>query len=750
MSYVGLKKGQYINKIKQLKATLENEIAPIPRIFNPRRRIEAETDPVLWLKTYLPKVFFADFSQSQIDFINQCWEAIENRSFKNINAYRGFGKTSIQCGLLLLSHLTGHTKHAVYITAEGSNSTRNASEWFQNALYEDYDCTLEDASPLCQDYPEVYYPIQRRGGVAQRPLKYNGEPCSIVISPERIVFPTIKGSPSSGALIRFTSIGSSSIRGTHHAIRGEGIKRVDIAFLDDVQSDGTAKSETEVSTIVETIKSTVRLLGGRSEEGGKQPLIVLSALTQNQPDDVAVRIIDEMPSFATEIIPFLKSLPSDFAPWRKYKEFRQDTLQRNRKDVIRARAELQNFWRTYQDQLEKDVVPDNPQLKEDWQISAVQYAADIWAEGEKAFWCELQNDAQRAAEVENGLLSPIVVARALRPNKDGQRNLKRYQVPDGTELMTAFIDCGEHYLNYEVVAFGRSYSFAHVVDFGVFPDQNYPVTKKDSYRVDLQEEYKRGDRFDRLGDAVFDCLNLIFDQVYFDETGEPIDVHRETGHRQHAFQMGGRQGNFRFLSVCGVDCSDGEMEFALWQAIDRFHRNESGRFAGRAIPCYGDEATARLMRYYDLKQGEWRRERTEANACDWIENPLRSRRLVRTFPNIYASLLFDANTAKTRRDAAWMTPFERPGNATHFDHPEPLYIDMFASQQCAEEPTETKKQTERYLRWKMKKPKVADNEFLDTDDGGWALANYVGVDFESNIAQTKNNFVKWVKKEEKK
>ena len=265
------------------------------------RRIEAETDPVLWLKTHLPKVFFADFSQSQIDFINQSWEAIENRSYKNINAYRGFGKTSIQCGLLLLSHLTGHTKHAVYITAEGSNSTRNASEWFQNALYEDYECPLEDASPLCQDYPEVYYPIQRRGGVAQRPLKYNGEPCSIVISPERIVFPTIKGSPSSGALIRFTSIGSSSIRGTHHAIRGEGITRVDIAFLDDVQSDGTAKSETEVSTIVETIKSTVRLLGGRSEEGGKQPLIVLSALTQNQPDDVAVRIIDEMPSFATEI-----------------------------------------------------------------------------------------------------------------------------------------------------------------------------------------------------------------------------------------------------------------------------------------------------------------------------------------------------------------------------------------------------------------------------------------------------------------
>ena len=47
--------------------------------------------------------------------------------------------------------------------------------------------------------------------------------------------------------------------------------------------------------------------------------------------------------------------------------------------------------------------------------------------------------------------------------------------------MTAFIDCGEHYLNYEVTAFGANYEFAHVVDFGIWPDQNYPVTKKRSF-----------------------------------------------------------------------------------------------------------------------------------------------------------------------------------------------------------------------------------------------------------------------------
>ena len=65
---------------------LANEIGQIPPIYDPRRRIRCELDPALWLRTYLPDVFFCEFSQSQIDFINQCWDAILQRGCKNINA----------------------------------------------------------------------------------------------------------------------------------------------------------------------------------------------------------------------------------------------------------------------------------------------------------------------------------------------------------------------------------------------------------------------------------------------------------------------------------------------------------------------------------------------------------------------------------------------------------------------------------------------------------------------------------------
>ncbi len=62
------------------------------------------------------------------------------------------------------------------------------------------------------------------------------------------------------------------------------------------------------------------------------------------------------------------------------------------------------------------------------------------------------------------------------------------------------------------------------------------------------------------------------------------------------------------------------MELALWGAINDFHRIDGGRFLGRAIPCYGVESSSRLLRYYDLKPGEWRRQKRTGAGFDWIEN----------------------------------------------------------------------------------------------------------------------------------
>ena len=735
-------------KVRRLAAAAEeNDIGEIPKVKEPDRRRACEADPELWLRTYHPEHFFRPFSASQKDFVDLAWNATLRRAYQNVNAYRSFGKTTMLSGIMERALLMGINRFGIYVSAVDSMSA-DAAAFFAANLQQDVlndDGFWEPLSPLAQDYPEVCYPIAKRGGVAQKPLEYHGRRCQIEMKPDRLRFPTIPGSVSNANLLLFTSIWSGNIRGKRHQIPTEGTFRPDIVMIDDVQSDGSSKSDVQVTAIMNTIKKSIEGLAGYDRTTGrKDALTILSALTQNQPDDVAVRLADR-PEYATKVYRFLTRTPADFAPWRAYRDFWSETWNRyQRKEVVLPK--LREYYNEHRTEIEFGVEVDNPENFEEGQVNAIHYALDFWCKSEVAFWCELQNDAKRASEESGGFLTPVKVQRKTRKSfsrVDEEKPLRRYQVPADTEVMTAFIDCGEHYLNYEVTAFGANYEFAHVVDFGVWPEQNYPVTKKRSFRVDLQDAYTEGDKFDRLGAAVKDCLRLVFEQTYFDENGEPFDPLKQGVFEQHAVFPGTMRRTFGTLAICGVDCSDGEMEFAIWKAIDEFHRLDNGRYRGLAIPCYGDEAGSRLLRYYDLKPGEWRRGRKDAAVCDWIENPVRSQPLARQFANIYASLLYDANTYKTRRDKAWMLDADRVGALTLFDWTEPDYLRMFAEHQCAEEWVEGWKSNLRYQRWRMKKPRVSDNEFLDTDAGCWALASYVGLEHAANVSQNKRLRVTW-------
>ena len=705
-----------------------NEIAPIPECEDLSFREELERDPARWLSTILPEIFFADFTPTQERFIDLVWSAIVEGSWRNIEAYRGIGKTSILSGLLLKALLEGKVRHAVYCTAEGGASTVQASYWFAAALFDDYNARGEDARLLTRLYPEVGYPLQRREGRAQRPLTCNGVPLKIEMKSDRIVLPNVPGSRCAGSLLRFTSISSGGLRGANHTIPGAGSFRVQCVMLDDVQNDATARSAVEVDSIISTIQKSIRGLAGRRADGTRESLTVLSAITQNQPGDVAERLIEEIPEFGTLVLPFVTSLPDNFDEWKRYKAFREETLRKNPNDVAGARRRLAEYYKQNRESLARNVAVDDPRQRETWQVDAVHYALDFWSASEPSFWCELQNDARRAAAESGSGLSALDVARKTRVDANGVA-LARYVIPDGADIVVAHIDAGEHYLNYQVSAYSKDFTLAHVVDFGVFPDQPLGVASKKTFAVDLQDVYTRGDKFDRLQAAVLDLLQKIFKQQYFDESGRELDVDVATQFEQHARPRGQRARNFAALALCGVDCGDAEMEAAIWGAIDRFHTIDGGRYLGRAIPAYGDAARARLMRYYPLRPGEWRRSKRYGFPLDWIENSEDKVQLTRTFPNVYAWLKYDANTAKTRRDAAWRLPAGRPGAASIFnrlDCDSDEAYNMFCIQQTAETFTTSRRSGLLYNVWQMKRPRVADNEFLDTDAACRALAEYVG------------------------
>lgn len=748
MALYGDEKRAYESERRRLATREANEVGVIPPCVDWAKRVELLDRPAEWLRLLLPEFFFTEFTPAQLRLIDLEWDAIKNGATQNVQAYRGIGKTSIGYGLQLKAILDGISKHTIIVTAEGGNSTEQASDWFRAALEDDWEAEFDDLRLISRFYPEVALPLQKRAGRAQRPVTHCGKPCEIAIKSDRIEFPRVyrwngergsdaddvSPSPSCGALIRFTSIGSGSIRGSNRAIPGLGSFRVRCVALDDVQSDITASSQVEVKSIVTTIEKSLKSLSGKTSSGRREPLAIVSAITQNQPDDVACKLAENV-DFATVTIPFCTELPDNFIEWSRYKSFRENVLRRVKSPADRAaaRAELTAYFREHETELAKNVTVDDARIYESWQASAVHYAIDYWCSSERAFWCELQNDAYRAvAETSDGL-APVDVIRKRRVNSSSVE-LQRCWVPNEADVLTAFIDVGEHYLNYEITAFKNDFSFAHVVDFGVWPEQTEPTTSKHRYSVDLQSVYRFGDKMESLANATFDLLRYLFEQQYFSEDGEPISVDDATDFVQNAKPRGASaRRNFCRFAVCGVDCSDGEMEIALWNAIEAFHKSSGGKWLGRAIPCYGVKAGARLVRYYDLKPGEWRRRRFRASTCDWIENPKRSETLKRSYSNVYASFLYDANTAKTRSRIAWETRAGRVGAATVFSGGEPATLAMFAQQQCAESYKISNRSGLEYRVWEMRRPRLWDNEFLDTDAGCRALAEYVGCEARSDL-----------------
>lgn len=741
MPSVGEKRREQERARRVRAAAIVNEIAPIPPIYNVSRRIACEKNPILWLKTYLPQVFFSEFSQSQELFILESWRAILAQGSKNIEAYRGFGKTSIFSGLLLMTLLTGRVKHAYYIVAQGGRGAKQAAQWFSAALYEDYDKPTRYARPIIADYPEVCYPIQRRRGIANRPIKYHGEPCDIVITPDRLRLPTIAGSPASGATVVFASV-HSPLRGASIQIRGLGSFRVGAVMFDDIQTDGNARSEKETANIVETVKSSIAFLSGKDSEGRKQPLTILSAITQNRAGDVAERIRLELPELNTVTIPFLRSTPDDFTSWRKYRDYRAGAYRRARGDTETARKALNGYYLEHRSELEQGVTVDDPRIYEPSQISAIQYALEKWADSERAFWCELQNDARRADQEQGGGLIPLTITRAIRCNPDGSQ-LTRYIVPDWADVLTAHIDVGEHYLNYCILASASDASAFHVVDFGTFPEQGAVVSKKRYYQ-DLQELYK-GTKIERVTQAICDALQFVVNRPLRDPSGVSIDIAKNTEFTRHARKQGLKRVFSKFAAI-GVDASDGEQGGAVWQAVADFHTLNPD-LLGLAVPCYGTAANRRLVRYYPLQRGEWRRaSRKIETACDWIESPESRRELARKHgAAVPAALMYDANTYKTRRDAAWRIGANGAGGLTIYAPSDELETDLvndFALHQCAEEVTKTKRLDGlTYQEWEVRTPRVSDNEYLDTVTGALALAHWVGV--EESQVKARKRVVTW-------
>ena len=163
---------------------------------------------------------------------------------------RSSGKSATSERAIIWAILYGY-RHYIVAIGDGRSAAQEIRETVQTER--------ESNEKLIADFPEVCYPIAQLQGIVQRATgqRYHGKPTDISWgSSGTIVFPTIEGSPSSGAILVTAGI-NSRLRGMKRTTSDGRELRPDFVFLDDVQNDRSAASQSQIAKRLKVIRGRV-------------------------------------------------------------------------------------------------------------------------------------------------------------------------------------------------------------------------------------------------------------------------------------------------------------------------------------------------------------------------------------------------------------------------------------------------------------------------------------------------------------
>lgn len=429
----------HANESKRLR-----EIGPLPKVKDPARRAQAETDIVFWAETYFSEWLNRPFSPDHIEILTVAASVIlENGQY----AYcmpRGFGKSTLMAIVILWAVLFGKAKYVVLITGE----ITLACDMLQ-IMFEEF-C---DNESLLEDFPELEcfraldYEPRKQGGQTVDGLK-----TKLKIASDSLRMPTLKGYASSGAVIQVKSI-TSRFRGLVKRIEGKR-RRPGLVVLDDIQSDQSAASPEQVAKYLNTINKGVL---GLAEPG--KGIAVFSIATVIFRGDVCDTLLNHelSPDWRGKKCKRMYSMPENIELWEnEYRELRNRSL-----DELGNISLATNFYREHREAMSKGAVPAWKECFERNELDAVQSAMELYLKDKTAFYSEQQNEP----------LEEERTVGQIRLETSALNGLDRYTVPEWATHLTLGIDVGRYLAAYVVLACTRDMTAA-VVDYGTFPQQS--------------------------------------------------------------------------------------------------------------------------------------------------------------------------------------------------------------------------------------------------------------------------------------
>jgi hypothetical protein len=441
---------QYGNQYGRQNSADAQEIGPLPKIINPKRRKIAEKSLERFLKLYFPWAFSLKWSPDHLRNIEKIQNAVIDGGLFALAMPRGSGKTTISERAALWAILTGRRKFVTLVAATEKNAEQILKSQMTELQYNDL---------LLEDFPEACYPIRKLENEARRckGQKCMGSPTNIVWTACQLVLPSLPkliAGPCDGAIVSVCGI-TGAIRGQKHTTRKGEILRPSFVLIDDPQTRESAESESQCQTREAIIAGDVLGMSGPG-----QKISAVMPCTVIRKGDVADSLLNRKkhPDWNGSRTKMVNSFPKNQKAIDQYAEFRAQALYEER-----GLKSVNAYWKKHRKELEEGASVAWPERKLADEISAIQHAVNLMLRDRGAFFAEYQNDPiEEKREDELTLTADQICAKL--------SGIPRGILTVDQGSVTAFIDVQKHALYWCVCGWGENFS-GNVIDYGIFPEQ---------------------------------------------------------------------------------------------------------------------------------------------------------------------------------------------------------------------------------------------------------------------------------------
>lgn len=485
------------------------DIGSIPPIENQARRDASEWDFQQFLEVYFANAFQLEWSEDHIKMIKAVETAVLTGGLQAIAMPRGTGKTTICERAVIWAVVFGHCNFVLLVAADKTKSEESLAK---------IQMEMETNELLVSDFPEVCVPIQALEGLANR---CKGQLCQgkrtyIRYGKSILVCPSIDGSTASGSIIKVGGI-KSAVRGANHGTREGEVRRPNLVLIDDPQTRDSASSPKQCDKREQIVSADI--LGCAAP--GKS-IAALMTVTVIYRDDMADRILNrhKHPGWRGLRCKLLYELPARMDLWEQYWQLRCEELIADGDGSVST-----EFYRDQQAEMDRGSKVAWPQRFKEDEISALQFAMNLFFADRTAFFSEFQNDPE-----DETTDSRMIEADELALKLNG---LLKSIVPAWAHMLTAFIDVHEDLLYWGVLAIGDGFT-SSLITYGCWPPQAKKYFLKRQARPDLitwfAKETGRPAATVSMEEALYAgleaCTNLVFAGPWIREDKAPLAVRR--------------------------------------------------------------------------------------------------------------------------------------------------------------------------------------------------------------------------------